>query len=350
MSTLLQHKPKPAVTPLQEMVLLNCLPDPVIVADASGRLVYCNNAAEVFLGSSLRMLAGKSLRDLLVTTLDLACPVTVHDIELAGQTVSRVTMTSVGEDGFMLLAIHLPTQHMSRERAEKARLALKPAQLIARTMAHEIKNPLSGIRGAAQLLARLDLGGDDLELLDLISSETDRIARLVDKVGFFDADSTMQEFVSLNIHAVIDRVAMLARESFAGNVQLVTDYDPSLPDIAGNADSLTQMLINLVKNAAEAPSAQKITLRTYYAAQSVFHPEGGHKLPLCIEVTDDGAGIPVDLIASVFDPYFTTKKQGAGLGLSVVAKVVDDHGGIIDVASVPGKTTFRISFPQGERA
>lgn len=346
MSTLLQHKPTAAISPLQETALVNLLPDPVLVADAGGRLVYCNNAAEVFLGSSLRMLNGKHVQSLLTATLDLSTPMTVHDIELAGKSVSRLAVTPLGE-GRVMLSLHLPAQHVSRERAEKARLALKPAQLIARTMAHEIKNPLSGIRGAAQLLARLDLGPDDRELLDLISSETDRIARLVDKVGFFDADSALQEFMPLNIHTVIDRVAMLARESFARNVPLMTDFDPSLPDICGDADRLTQMLINLVKNAAEAPSVQRITLRTYYAVKPVFHPEGGHKLPLCIEVTDDGAGIPADVIASVFDPYFTTKSQGAGLGLSVVAKVVDDHGGIIEVASTPGKTTFRISFPQG---
>ena len=233
------------------------------------------------------------------------------------------------------------------EWLDKIRQSFKPAQHLTRMLAHEVRNPLAGIRGAAQLLQKGTLNEDDQALARLIEDETLRISRLVEKVNVFDG-VPQSEFVPLNIHAVSDHVVGLVRAGICADIKVDTKYDPSLPDISGHMDSLIQAVLNIVKNAAEA-KAQHIVLRSYFDTASGFHPESGLRLPVVLEITDDGMGMDDKTISRLFEPCFTTKPEGEGLGLAIVSQIVDDHGGAMQVSSQPGATVFRIRLPMPQR-
>jgi two-component system nitrogen regulation sensor histidine kinase GlnL len=215
-------------------------------------------------------------------------------------------------------------------------------------LAHEVKNPLSGIRGAAQLLEQEAIG-DDQALTQLIRNEVDRICLLVDRMEVF-SDQRPLERKPINAHKVLERVRQIAQNGFASKIKIIEKYDPSLPFILGNHDQLVQIFLNLIKNAAEAIDHEKgeITLQTAYQHSVHFAIPGKETqthLPLVISVQDNGIGIPVELHENLFDAFVTSKSNGTGLGLAVVAKMIDDHGGIIEFDSYPGKTIFRVILP-----
>jgi two-component system nitrogen regulation sensor histidine kinase GlnL len=228
------------------------------------------------------------------------------------------------------------------------RNAARSITAMAAMLAHEVKNPLSGIRGAAQLLEQ-DADSDGRELTRLICDETDRIVALLDRMEAF-SDHRPLERSAVNIHEVLERVRRIAQSGFARHVRVSEDYDPSLPPVHGNRDLLVQVFLNLIKNAAEAvpPGGGEIGLATAYrhglrvAMQS---GEGRLYLPLMVSVSDNGAGIPDDLAPHLFDPFVTTKRNGSGLGLALVAKVIGDHGGVIEFDSQPRRTVFRVFLP-----
>jgi two-component system, NtrC family, nitrogen regulation sensor histidine kinase GlnL len=211
-----------------------------------------------------------------------------------------------------------------------------------------VKNPLSGIRGAAQLLEET-ASAPDRELTRLICDETDRICALVDRMDVF-SDRRPIEREPVNIHEVLERVRKLAVSGFARHVRFLEDYDPSLPPVDGNRDLLIQVFLNLVKNAAEAvpPQGGEIAIATAYrhgVRLAVAGNESRIQLPLVVTLTDNGEGIPEDLQRHLFDPFVTTKRDGSGLGLALVAKVVGDHGGVIEFESQPRRTVFRVFLP-----
>ena len=345
---------------------LNALPHPVIMITRDGKIADANVAAEQFFEASIPMLRRHSLRDLVPfgsPLLPLIEQVRARGAAVNEYKVDLSTPRNPGERLVDLYAAPLPEFPdnvilMLQERtiAEKMdrqlihRGAARSVTALAAMLAHEIKNPLSGIRGAAQLLEQ-SANDDDRSLTKLICEETDRIVKLVDRMEVF-SDERPVEREPVNIHVVLDHVRRLAQSGFAHHIKFIEDYDPSLPQVFANRDQLVQVFLNLVKNAAEsigenAPDGE-IQLSTKFRPGVRLSVPGANarvSLPLEFRVRDNGPGVPDDLMPHLFDPFVTTKPTGSGLGLALVSKIVGDHGGIIECESQQRRTTFRVLMP-----
>jgi two-component system nitrogen regulation sensor histidine kinase GlnL len=344
-------------------MILAAIADPVTVIDRSGRIRFVNPAAEQFFGASALALCGSELVDCLALHSPLLS--LVETVWKVGNTTSEYDMLLEGPRfgsrsvtvqaaltgelaDLLVLTLHERSMADMMDRHLTHRSAARSITAMAAMLAHEVKNPLSGIRGAAQLLEH-DADPASRELTQLICDETDRIVALVDRMEAF-SDHRPIERGTVNIHEVLERVRKAAQSGFARHVRLVEEYDPSLPPVHGNRDLLVQVFLNLVKNAAEAlPNTEgEIILTTAYRhGLRVTRPggEGRQRLPLMVAVTDNGAGIPEDLRPHLFEPFVTSKRTGTGLGLALVAKVIGDHGGVIEFDSQPRRTVFRVFLP-----
>ncbi len=338
-------------------------PEPALVVDAEGALVAVNEAAEALFGQGLALLArghfraalppDSALVSLLNRALDEGARVREHGVEinLFGHPSFEADGAAAPlDDGSVLLTLQIKGGALGVERtADPA--GLRSVVGLGRMLAHEIKNPLAGIRGAAQLL-KSGAAAEDAPLAQLIVDETERIRRLVDRMEAFSEDAP-PEREAVNIHQVLDRVRALAANGVADGLLLKESYDPSLPLAWGEEDQLIQIFLNLVKNAAEAAHARgdgrgEIIITTAWRpGVRVRAPDGArfNGAPLEIKVQDNGSGVPGHMREHLFQPFVTSKSNGAGLGLPLVAKLVAAHGGLIDFESEPGRTVFRVLLP-----
>lgn len=364
--------------------LWQALPTPALLVDAEGRVREANGAAEDFLGVSRRVLAGRllagqapggralaslagedsALAALIARVVASGAALSEYGVELSwpdfrpgppadalqgvlsGTAPRPVDLVAAPAGDGVLIVIHprAGAERMGRQAA--SRDAARSVAGLAATLAHEIRNPLAGISGAAQLLAK-SASERDRELTGLIREEAERIGDLVARVERF-GDIALARRVAVNIHDVLDRAARSARAGFAAHLQVTEGYDPSLPPTVGDPDQLMQVVLNLLKNAAEAapPVGGAITIATAWrAGMRVRTGAGSESLPLEISISDNGAGVPEDLMPHIFEPFVTSRAHGTGLGLALVSKVVADHGGVVSCDSAPGRTVFRILLP-----
>ncbi len=347
--------------------VLNALPHPVVMIGPDDYVAYANVAAEAFFHLGAAVLHrhvisdlvpfGSPLLALINQVRNRAAPVNEYAVELGTprngtERLADIQVAPLIESpGSVLVMIQERTMAQKIDRQLTHRGAARSVTGMAAVLAHEIKNPLSGIRGAAQLLETA-VDDTDRTLTRLICDETDRICTLVDRMEIF-SDKRPIEPVPVNIHSVLEHVRTLASNGFARGIKIYEEYDPSLPPVLGDRDQLVQVFLNLIKNAAEAVSSNpggdgEITLTTSFrpgVRLSVPGTSDRVSLPLEFCVRDNGTGVPDDLMQHLFDPFVTTKTSGTGLGLALVAKIVGDHGGVIECESHKRRTTFRILMP-----
>jgi two-component system nitrogen regulation sensor histidine kinase GlnL len=342
--------------------LWNSLPNPVLTVDGNGAIVEVNGAAENFLSASQRQLAGQPLAalagedsrlaDLVGQVLRQGVVMAEYGVEMTWpELATRLVDLQAGpmaERGAgAVVMIHPRTIVETMDRSLSHRNAARSVAGMAQMLGHEIKNPLAGISGAAQLL-QMNLTGEDRELTALIREEAERIGALVSRVEQF-GEIGPGRYQPLNIHDVLDRACRSAKAGFAAHVRFTQEYDPSLPPTLGDSGQLMQMVLNLLKNAAVAtPKVGGIITVTssYRVGMKVATPAGRREsLPLQITIADNGTGVPEDLLSHIFEPFVTSKSSGSGLGLALVSKIVSAHGGVISCDSEPGRTRFRLLLP-----
>ncbi len=368
-SAFLKCDDAPAIVPASE-VLLNALPHPVLVVAPDNTIAYANFAAEDFFQLSAPLLAKHRLDDMVAFGSPLLAltrqvrreqsSVNEYGVDLGSPKMGTNKLVDVyggplaEMPGCVLIMLQQRTMAQMIERQLTHRGAARSVTGLAAVLAHEIKNPLSGIRGAAQLLEG-SLADGDRALTQLICAESDRICKLVDRMEVFGDERPLGR-QPVNIHDVLDHVKQVATNGFARHISIVENYDPSLPPIPGNRDKLIQVFLNLVKNAAEAIGEERsdgqIILGTAFrpgVRLSVPGSKARVALPLEISVADNGPGVPEDLRPHMFDPFVTTKQNGTGLGLALVAKIIGDHGGVIECDSQSRRTVFRALMPMHER-
>ncbi len=337
------------------------LPFPAFVIGVEGGIIQANVAAEIFTQSSSRQMQqkllkhftgnGSALLDIVRQAQQGMNSVVLHDVEIGwlerSRGVANIQVTRLhNEAGEVLLVLHPRGIADKMDRSLSHRSAARSVTGMAAMLAHEIRNPLAGISGAAQLLA-MNLSSQDIELTELILDETRRIGELVNRVEMF-GDARPIDPVGVNIHDILDRSKRAALAGFASHMKFVEQYDPSIPLVSGDADLLMQVFQNLMKNAAEATQNNGvITLKTAYRPGVKLSMPGtqSQSLPIMISVADNGVGIAKNLIKDIFDPFVSSKANGSGLGLSLVSKIIADHGGVVECKSSKNGATFQILLP-----
>lgn len=338
------------------------LPTPALLVDKAGIIAEINPAAEYFLNLSARNLQGHPIFDRIHFDAPMEEAFSRARSNQAALFINDVDVTT-GERPPVQCQLQIAPMHDNSEiimllispreiadrlgRANAVKSASKSAIGMAEMLAHEIKNPLAGISGAAQLLG-MNLSAEDRDLSDLIVEETRRIVKLLEQVEQF-GNMRPPDRHAINIHDALDKARRSAMVGFAANMTFVEDYDPSLPPTFADSDQLMQVFLNLIKNAAEAagPKGGTIRLHTFYDLSLRLRRKDGSGNPLAlqVEIIDDGPGLPPAIAANIFEPFVSGRENGTGLGLALVSRIIADHDGWIAVDSGPGRTVFRVSLP-----
>jgi len=348
---------------LNSDLILNTLGTPILALKNKDIIEYANGAAENFFQVNKNSLLGSNLSIIfppdspIYSLLDQATKIqgSVSEFDFTLEN-PRIGTHSISLHIFPIPEIPEVITLLIQQRSIAAKIerqfihrdAVKAMSAMSAIMAHEVKNPLSGIRGAAQLLEK-DADKNEIKLTSLIQQETDRICDLLDRMAIFRTNTELKR-EPINIHLILDRVQRLAKYGFASHTNITSDFDPSLPPICGNYDELIQVFLNLVKNAAEAVPAKggNIFLQTSYQNSVRFTPsksENDGQRKLLINIFDNGPGISTHIGENLFDPFITSKRHGKGLGLAVVAKIINDHGGIIEYENLNKGAVFRVMLP-----
>lgn len=341
--------------------LWTSLPLPALVIDPENKIAEANTAMETFLNMSARLMRGAPVWDKLHVNAPLDdavmrirredAPLFVNNVDVGSGERPPVQCnlqfsSLLNRPGYILVLMKPREIADKMGQALQTKSAAKSAIGMAEMLAHEIKNPLAGITGAAQLLS-MSLEPQDQELTDLIVTETRRIVQLLEQVEQF-GNLRPPAREAVNLHDVLDRVRKSAAVGFGAHMQIKEEYDPSLPSTFADTDQLVQVFLNLIKNAAEAqPQGGVIRVRTFYEQSlRVARPDGSRvAVPLNVEIIDDGPGLPDHLAGDVFEPFVSGRENGTGLGLALVSKIIAEHDGWIALSSAPGRTVFRISLP-----
>lgn len=343
--------------------ILGAMPSPVLVVDRDLAIAFVNPAGEQLLAAGRSLLEGRALAEFVTFDCPLLDLLRRVQLQAAGISEYGVAVASrrgevhvvdlhltpmTDRPGHVLVVVQPCSMARRLGQALAARGATRSIATLASTLAHEVKNPLSGIRGAAQLLDG-NLSDDDRSLVQLICDETDRICALVDRMEQF-ADGRPLARRAVNIHRVLEHVRRLAENGFARHVRFIERYDPSLPAVDGDRDGLVQVLLNLAKNAAETVSRREgeITLSTLYQHGlriGIANSRERLELPITVEVADNGPGVAEEIAGHLFEPFVSGKPDGKGLGLPLVAKIVADHGGVVEFENLPKGALFRVRLP-----
>jgi two-component system nitrogen regulation sensor histidine kinase GlnL len=339
--------------------ILDHLNTATLLFDRDLNLIYVNTAGEILLADSARHLIGVNAMELfkfsdpsllsnLQQCLSMAEPLVDRELILdrMGQSftvnLSATPLIVADRVSEILVELQQVDNHLRISKEEQLLRQQNTARLLVRGLAHEIKNPLGGLRGAAQLL-NLELADPELkEYTQIIIAESDRLQGLMDKLL---GPNKPPDFQVINVHEVLERVRQLVEAESSGNLNITCDYDPSIPDIRADKDLLIQAVLNIVKNSVQAIDDKgKITLKTRIQ-RSMTIGRKHHKLALKADIIDNGSGIDPDIMERIFYPMITGRAEGTGLGLSIAQSLINQHNGLIECHSEPGNTVFSIILP-----
>ncbi|MBF8778825.1 nitrogen regulation protein NR(II) [Pseudomonas fulva] len=344
-------------------LLLDNLTTATLLLDGALRLEYMNPAAEMLLAVSGQRSHGQFISELFTESaealnslrqaVEQAHPFTKREAQLTSLTGQTLTVdyavTPILNQGQTLLLIEVhPRDRLLRITKEEAQLSKQETtKMLVRGLAHEIKNPLGGIRGAAQLLARELPSAELRDYTNVIIEEADRLRNLVDRML---GSNKLPSLALTNIHEVLERVCSLVEAESQGGITLARDYDPSLPDVLIDREQMIQAVLNIVRNAMQAIGGQnelrlgRITLRSRAMRQfTIGHTR--HRLVARVEIIDNGPGIAPELQDTLFYPMVSGRPDGTGLGLAITQNIISQHQGLIECESHPGHTTFSIFLP-----
>ncbi len=338
--------------------LLDTQTTAIVLLSGELRVRYMNSAAEALLATSGKRTRGQHLNKLFTETksstkelagaIDSGQSYTKRETQLKlhhnGNLTVDYTVTPFFDNEHYLIIEIFPRDRWLRISREESLLGQQEAsRLLIKGLAHEIKNPLGGIRGAAQLLARELDSTQQQDYTDIIIAEADRLRNLVDQML---GPNRQTRFDALNIHEVLEYVAQLVERESKGNATIIRDYDPSIPEIRGNKEQLIQALLNIVRNAMqainEADGVIRISSRT---ARQITLANKRHRMVCRIDIVDNGPGIPDELKDTIFYPMISGSASGSGLGLTIAQHIINQHNGLIQYQSEPGTTCFTIFIP-----